>query len=55
MFGSQIFCELISVNNIMEMDLFGLIIDCGLQCEDNDRDGWFGMIMGIERRCRNIL
>ena len=45
MFESQIFCELISVKNMIEMDLFGLIIDGGLQCEDHDSDGWFGMII----------
>ncbi len=27
--GVEIFCELISVKNMIEMDLFGLIIDCG--------------------------
>ncbi len=45
MFGSQIFCELIRVKNMIEMNLFGQIIDCGLQCEDDGSDGWFGMII----------
>ncbi len=27
--GVEIFCELISVKNVIEIDLFGMIVDCG--------------------------